>query len=108
LTSHQAAGAGNNTGSTYHFYGYIGNLLYCLEFAPTHIRENITSGDPVNGQLHVYIKAMLPWQASHPNDINAWVVCRHEDVLIREGGSDVTCLIIGPRPRPKTWAKTLG
>jgi hypothetical protein len=50
LTSYQAAGAGINTGSNnYYFYDYIDNLLYCLEFAPTHIRENITSANPVNG-----------------------------------------------------------
>jgi hypothetical protein len=106
LTSHQAAGARNNIGlNNCYFYGYIGNLFYCLEFVPTHIRESITIADPVNGQLHAYMKATLPGQASPPNDVNAWTVCRHKDAPIGEEGSDVTRLMIGPTPRPKTWAK---
>jgi hypothetical protein len=106
VTSHQAAGVGNNTGlSNYYFYDYIGNFLYCLKLAPIHRREDIIVADPVDSQLHAYIEAMLPGQTFSSSDVNTGTVCRHEDVAIGEGGSDVTRLMIGPTPRPKTWAE---
>jgi hypothetical protein len=106
VTSCQAAGVSNNTGlSNYYFYDYISNFLYCLELAPIHRLEDITIANPVDSQLHACIKAMLPGQTFSSSDVNTGTVCRQEDAPIREGGSDVTCLMIGPTPRPKTWAE---
>jgi hypothetical protein len=85
--SRQAAGTGNNTGSSNnYFYDYIGNFLYCMELAPIHRWEDITVADLVNSQLHTYIKAILLGQTFSSSDINTGTVCWHEDTPIREGG----------------------
>jgi hypothetical protein len=87
VTSRQAAGANNNTGSSnYYFYDYIANFLYCLELTPIHRREDITVADLVDSQLHACIEAMLPGQTFSSRDINTGTVCQHEDAPIEEGG----------------------
>jgi hypothetical protein len=108
VMSCQAAGADKNTGlSNYYFYDYIGNFLYCLKLVPIHRQEDITVIGPVDSQLHACIEAMLPGQTFSSSDVNIGTVCRHEDAPIGEGGSDVTRLMIGPTPRPKTWTERL-
>jgi hypothetical protein len=50
-----------NTGAhIYFFYGYIGNLLYCFEFSPTCMRENIIVADPIYSCMLGRIEAILP------------------------------------------------
>jgi hypothetical protein len=106
MTSRQVAGTSNKMGSSnYYFYNYIGNFHYCLELMPIHRREDITVTNPVDSQLHACIEAMLPGQTFSSSDVNTGTVCRQEDAPIGEGGSDVTCLMIGLTPRPKTWAE---
>jgi hypothetical protein len=41
----------------YYFYGYIRNLLYCLEFVPEHTWENMIIADP---SKVVVLLALMP------------------------------------------------
>ena len=47
---------------SYYFYGYVGNLLYCFEFAIHRTRGNVILADPTQGNLHIHIEAILQGQ----------------------------------------------
>jgi hypothetical protein len=99
IMARQATRASTDIGvHNYFFYCYIGNLLYCLEFTPTHTRENIILADPVYGTIFARIEAILPGQAFLPSCVNDWASLRHEDAPSGEGG-DVIRLMRGPQPR---------
>jgi len=52
---------------THFLYGYIGNLLYRLEFIAERTGDNLNA-DPIQGQLITGIEAILP---GHPYPTNA-------------------------------------
>jgi hypothetical protein len=58
----------------YYFYGYIGNLLYCFEFAIDHTRDNMIRADPVHGRLLVRVEAISLAQPLPPNGVNPWAL----------------------------------
>ena len=86
VAARQTTGAGTNTGAhLYFFYGYIGNLLYCFKFSPTHTQENIIIADPIYGRMLGHIEAILLGEAFPPAGIDDWTLPRHEDVPSGEG-----------------------
>ena len=86
VAARQTIGAGTNTGAhLYFFYGYIGNLLYCFKFSPTHTQENIIIADPIYGRMLGHIEAILLGEAFPPAGIDDWTLPRHEDVPSGEG-----------------------
>jgi hypothetical protein len=89
---------GGSTNHNYYIYGYIGNLLYCFEFAPERTRENIILAAPLHGRLRIRVENILPGQATPPDGVNFWVALQREDALNGEGG-DVIRMMRGPQPR---------
>jgi hypothetical protein len=74
----------------YFFYGYIGNLQYCFEFAPLCTRENLILANPLHGRMTCYLEAIPPKGELPPDGVNGWVALRREDASSGEGGSSVT------------------
>jgi hypothetical protein len=99
VATRQEAQATTDTGAhRYFFYGYIGNLLYCFEFGPTCMRDNIIA-DPVYGRVLGRVEAILPGQAFPLDGFHGWTLLRHKDAPSGEGG--VVRRLMEPPPLTK-------
>jgi hypothetical protein len=88
VVAHQMVGSrGGARPYSYYFYGYIGNLLYCLEFVPECTRDNMIRANLVRGRPLARIEAILPGQEFPPDGVNDWALLQREDALSgQEGG----------------------
>jgi hypothetical protein len=84
----------SHSGHHYWFYGCIGDLQYCFEFAINHDRYNLLSTGVLQGRLLIYIE-QVP-RTRPPPSIDNWMMIRHEDMPSRERGGDVAHLIGTP------------
>lgn len=82
----------------YYLYDYVDNLLNSLEFVPECTRESMILADPMHGNLHVHLEAILPDQDFPPYGVNDWVMIQREEVLSGNEGGDVICVMVGPQP----------
>jgi hypothetical protein len=98
VTSRQAVGADNNTGSHNYFYGYIGNLLYSFKLDIHHTINNVILTDPVQGSHHIKVEGTLQGNDLPSDGTTTWTWFQREDALTRNGGGDVTRLMEGPGP----------
>jgi hypothetical protein len=91
LVARGDARVGSSIGDVlYFFYGYIGNLQYCFEFAPLQTRDNLVLATPLDGRMTCYLEGIPPHDALPPVGVNGWVALRHEDASSGEGESSVT------------------
>lgn len=57
---------GGSTNHNYYTYRYIGNLLYCFEFAPERTRENIILAAPLRTWQTSHSRREHPPRPGHP------------------------------------------
>jgi hypothetical protein len=74
----------------YFFYGYIGNLQYCFEFALLRTHENIILANPLDGHMTCYLEAVPPKGALPSDGVNGWGRTSAQGCTEQRRGSSVT------------------